>query len=65
MSRLFCTQHYTDCLIKVLNNKNPLGDLTFTSMQLIKEGIFGNHMSVLCSIGITTIDKKLDFTSLY
>jgi hypothetical protein len=52
--------HYIDCLIN-----NSLGNPTYTSTTLTKEEILDNHMSVLCSFGISTKDEDLDLPSLY
>jgi len=55
-----CKSHYVDCLIKELGIDNSLGNLTNTPTTLTKEEILDNHRSVLCSVGISTKDEKLD-----
>jgi len=49
--------HYIDCLIN-----NSLGNPTYTPTTLTKEEILDNHMSVLCSFGISTKDEELVHT---
>jgi len=38
---------------------------TYTPTTLTKEGILDNHRSVLCSVGNSIKDEKLDLPSLY
>ena len=52
--------HYIDCLIN-----NSLSNPTYTPTTLTKEEILDNHMSVLCSFGISTKDEELVLPSLY
>ena len=46
--------HYIDCLLKELGIDNSFGNPTYTPKTLTIEEIIDNHMSVLCSFGITT-----------
>jgi len=55
-----CINHITDCLIN-----NSLSNPTHTPATLMKEEILDNHMSVLCSFGISTKDEELVLPSLY
>jgi hypothetical protein len=43
---------------------NSLDNPTYTSTTITKEEILDNHMSVLCSFGISTKDGDLDLPSL-
>jgi hypothetical protein len=52
-------------LIKELDIDNSLGNRTYTPTTLTKEEILDNHMSVLCSFGISTKDEELVLPSLY
>jgi hypothetical protein len=60
-----CKSHYVDCLIKELGIDKSLGYPTYTPTTLTKEEILGNHMSALCSFGISIKDEELDIPSLY
>ena len=57
--------HYIECLIKELGIDNSLGNPTYTLRALTKEEILDNHMSVICSLGISTKDGELDLPLLY
>ena len=56
---------YVDCLIKELVIDNSPGNPAYTPTIRTKEEILDNHMSVLCSFGISTKDEELDLPSLY
>jgi len=60
-----CKSHYVDCFIKVLGVDISLGNPTYRPTTLTKEEILDNHMSVLCSFGISTKDEELALPSLY
>ena len=60
-----CKSYYVDCLIKELGIDNSLGYPTYTPTTLTEEEILDNHMSALCSFGISTKDEELDIPSLY
>ena len=60
-----CKKHYIDCLIQELGIDNSLGNPTYTPTTLTKKEILDNHMSVLCSFGISTKVDELDLPSLY
>ena len=56
---------YVDCLIKELVIDNSPGNPGYTPTIRTKEEILNNHMSVLCSFGISTKEEELDLPSLY
>jgi hypothetical protein len=54
-------------IFRVLQNPHlihttSLGNRTYTPTTLTKEEILDNHMSVLCSFGISTKDEELEST---
>ena len=60
-----CKSHYIDCLIKELGIEISLGNHTYTPTTPTKEEILDNHISVLCSFGISSKDEELDLPPLY
>ena len=60
-----CKSHYIDCLIKELCIDNLPGHLTYFQTILPKEEVLCNDMSVLCSVGNSTKDEKVDLLYLH